>query len=110
MSKVGQLRRKPGERVSCRKLAARLIDQLRFYHEQLNDPEIREGRLASRCLNFVECKDELDRIPKALQRSLIAQREGQSCSAISDAADGLKAMYRVEGFLKGAELMEERRR
>ena len=102
------MRRKAGQRVSCGKLASSLIDRLKFYFEQLEDSK--DGRLASRCLNFRECAEELDAIPDALQRALISQREGHSCSAISDATDGLKSVHRVEGFLIGAELMEPRRR
>jgi hypothetical protein len=110
MKKVGQMRRKSGERISCKALAGNLISRLRTYYEQVSDPEIRQGSFAARCLPFSECREELDVLPKALQRALIAQREGHDCSAISDAVDGLRSVHRVEGFLKGAELMEERRR
>lgn len=105
--KLGQLRRKAGTKVACKDLASSLISRLQFYYEQLEDPAIRKGRLAKRCLRFQECRDEVDQIPKALQRAIIAKDNGDACSAISDAADGLKSMYRVEGFLKGAELMEQ---
>jgi len=93
----------------CGEVAIQMIDRLRFYLEQLSDPEIRKGNLGVRCLAFKECRDEIDQIEEHLDVARHEQQRGETCEAISAAASGLRSAYRVEGFIKGAELMEERR-